>query len=213
VDIEECRLTLECSRSGPAPRSPAADPLALERALRGAELSLMKNDREVRQLWHAVEEYFQQAKELRDANKNRLSQKSNRIAKFYEKGMPTDQYKKDLNILLAHLSSAAVRLVTINERFKEDHNYPISPPYEQKLRNTKSQEQLKKALIARLDQYIHQMLRHNVAHVERSRAGGNQTLWHARQEAIESLSVEQIFNAMAAVMAKFRKELVDKRIL
>jgi len=107
VDIEECRLTLECSRSGPAPRSPAADPLALERALRGAELSLMKNDREVRQLWHAVEEYFQQAKELRDANKNRLSQKSNRIAKFYEKGMPTDQYKKDLNILLAHLLSVA----------------------------------------------------------------------------------------------------------
>ena len=57
------------------------------------------------------------------------------------------------------------------------------------------------------------MLRHNVAHVEKSKKSGKQMLWYARQETIESMSVELIFNAMAAVTEKFRKELVDKRIL
>ncbi|MFQ5800052.1 MAG: hypothetical protein ACE5H0_15350 [Bacteroidota bacterium] len=172
----------------------------------------MKNDREIRQLWHIAKTYFQRAKELRDANKNHLRQKSNRIAKFYEKAIPTDQHKKELSILVAHLSSAAVRMVTIDERFREDHNYRITPPYGQELKYTQSQARLKKALMAKRDWYIHQMLRDNVAHVERSRKPGNQTLWHARQEAIESMSVEQIFNAIAAVMEKFRTELAGKRL-
>ncbi len=173
----------------------------------------MKNGREIRQLWHVAETYFQGARELRDANSNHLHQKSTRIAKFYEQAIPTDQHKRDLNILLAHLSSAAVRLVTIDERFKEDHNYRITPPYGQEVGNTKSQTQLTKALMAKRDPYIHQMLRDNVAHVERSKKPGNQKLWHARQEAIDSMRVEQIFNAMAAVMEKFRKELVAKGVL
>ena len=42
---------------------------------------------------------------------------------------------------------------------------------------------------------------------------GNQKLWHARQDAIESMSVEEIFKAMATVTERFRKELVDKDIL
>ncbi len=115
--------------------------------------------------------------------------------------------------MLAHLSSAAVRLVTIDERFKEDHNCGITLPYKKELKYTQSQKQLKKAFVVKKDQYIHQMLRHNVAHDERSRKSGNQMLLHARQEAIESMSINQIFNAMDAVMEKFRKELIKKRIL
>lgn len=174
----------------------------------------MKDDREIRQLWHIAETYFQSAKELRDANKTHLGLKSNRIAGFYKKTMPTDNHKKELSILLAHLSSAAVRLVTIDERFKENHNYRITPLYEQELKKTQSQEQLKKILMTKRAQYIHQLLRHNVAHVERSRKNDNKKmLWHARQEAIESMSIEQILSALAAVMEEFRKELVDKKIL
>lgn len=173
----------------------------------------MKNDREIRQLWHIAEMYFREAQELRNANKNHLSQKANRIAEFYKKTIPTEQFKTELNILLAHLSSGAVRLVTIGERFKEDHNCDITPSYKQEWKTTRSLAQLKKALLTKRNQYIHQMLRHNVAHIERSKKGGNETLWHARQEAIESMKVEEIFDAMAAVMDKFRNELVDKRIL
>lgn len=107
----------------------------------------MKNDREIRQLWDIAETYFRSAQELRDAYRNHLGQRSSRIAAFYKTKIPTDQYKAKLNILLAHLSSGAVRLATIDERFKEDHNYRITPPHEQELKTPQSKAQLKKALL------------------------------------------------------------------
>lgn len=174
----------------------------------------MNHSREIRQLFQIADEYFKSASALRKVSKNHLNQKSARIAKYYEKGMPTDSYKTALNLLLAHLSSAAVRLVTIDERFKEDHNYAIFLPHENECQSGIRQTQLKKTFVSKRDQYMHQFLRHNISHIERSKnSPRKRVLWYARQDAIESLSVDQIFNAMSTVIEKFRKELIDKKIL
>jgi hypothetical protein len=172
----------------------------------------MKNGREIRQLWHTAQTYFEEAQKLRKTNKGSLNQKTIRIAEYYEDAIPREQRKRNLSIMLAHLSSGAVRLCTIDERFKEDHNCRITPQYD---KDTKGLTKLrtKTTLLKNLDMYIHQMLRDNVGHVERSKSSGNQILWHARQEIIESLRIEEIFKAMANVMNTFSKELIDKRIL
>jgi hypothetical protein len=177
----------------------------------GHKVVNMKHDREIRQLWDVAVEYCDAAKALLKSNPNYRRYRSSRIALFYERGIPVDKSQREPNIILGHLSSAAVRLCTIEERFWEDHRCRITKPYKAEAERTSNQNQIKIALVKNKDIYIHQLLRQNVAHIERARKGG--ALWHTRQEALESLKVEEILQSMQKVMDKFRKELAGKRII
>ena len=174
----------------------------------------MRHSREIRQLWHAATEYLKTA----DGMLKRLEPYQNynpgRIAKFFdERRVPKDPDRLSLNMLLAHLSSAAVRLCTIDERFEEDHNRRITEYYLTELSLAASQDALTETLIRHRGKYMHQLLRDNVGHIERSRKHPKKKLVHARQDAIEGMTIKKIFDAMTLVREKYREELVDKKIL
>ncbi len=165
--------------------------------------------------------------ELRELNPSCQNFKCADVAQFYEPGIPPKGSAHSIaNLQIAHMSSAAVRLCTIDERCPR-----INPRYLDLIKSEKKdkppqrfdgltddqiRERLTQELLGRIDMWIHQMLRDNIGHTERSEAGNHKfkkLLWSARQDVIESLTIVQVVTAMEKVMKDFKKELIDKHII
>lgn len=157
----------------------------------------MSRDREVRQLWDAAEGYFRAAKEKVRSVRPYLKYTPGDIVKFYDRKRRRKKHEKELNMLLAHLSSAAVRLFTIEEcGIRVTENY-LGKGYS------------KDDLVNRRDEFIHRLLRDNVGHYEK----GGKPDWSARQEALESLTIREIVRSMARIMKRFKNELSGRAII
>ena len=119
--------------------------------------------------------------------------------------------------MTAHLSSCSVRLVTIDERIERNlgENNRIFPNYLNESKSPKTAAQLQTALLQNKDTYIHQMLRDNIAHIERSPHKNKQkeNLFAARQSTLESLPFHEIYDSINKVVQRFKKELVTKNVL
>lgn len=169
--------------------------------------------REIRQLWDAAVTYWNLAQSIVSALPNERRQvmmelTPTDIAQYYDTAIPTDQTERRLNILLAHLSSAAIRLYTIEERF-EKAGQTHDRVFENYLDLCKKESDLPRWLDSRFSDFAHQMLRDNAAHIEED---PGKIIYPARQEVIRRKKVEVIFNAFRGVMAKFTDEL-PKRVV
>jgi len=183
----------------------------------------MKHAREVRQLWAVAKWYFEEAKKLKIKHIEYIRQcTATDIAKYYEAGVPTGKFEKEVSLLGAHLSSAAIRLCTINERFVKDGIGEIIKDYMLEFRKHK-RDLIKKGLWNRdyfeaefrknIAMYLPHMLRDNVAHRERGEQPKYRDIWHTRQDVIESVKVIEIFKVMKSTLQKFEKELINKKFI
>lgn len=173
-----------------------------------------KRKREIRQLWAAVEDYFEATTALRNTHQQHLHKKPSDVADLFSQAMPSQRQEKDLNLLLAHLSSISVRLFTINEIFEKQKGCRILPSYEYENICGVKPKDLARVLANKANKYIHDMLRHNVAHSEPTmKTPKDRILWKARQLAIESLTIEEIYNATKSVMEEFRTILIKVKII
>lgn len=171
----------------------------------------MATERELRQLWYTAEHYWDAAKAVYDpATNGKL--KCGEVAKFYDTLRQPSDDEKRTNFLIADISSAAVRLCTIDERFYEDHGRRITPGYLDNLNKNKKADILAARFREGVNAWIHQMLRDNTAHVENSQTGPV-NIFCARQEVIESLTINEVVSAMEKVMKDFKRELIDKHII
>ena len=166
--------------------------------------------REIRQLWDAAVTYCNLAKEIADRMPDECRQvkmelTAAEIAQYYEKAFPTDQTERCLNVLLAHLSSAAIRLCTIEERLGNPRNY---------LDSGTSQKRPSIWLNKHFGDFVHQLLRDNAAHIEKGTAKNKnrERLYRARQNVICDKRVNEIFNALQGVMTKFTRKLQKRGV-
>lgn len=163
------------------------------------------HEREIRQLWDVALTYWAFAKDivnvLPDARK-RLT--CDEISKYYDTAIPTDLNEKSVNILLAHLSSAAIRLVTIDERLQKAGCARVFANKYQDL--YKPQVDCTSWLNNEFPNFVHQILRDNAAHIEEDN-GKDKKLYLARQEVVRNKRVEEVFSAFRGVMEKFALEL------
>lgn len=165
--------------------------------------------REISQLWDVATTYWHLAGNIkRDLQQCKMALTSAKVAEYYEQNS-VDQTVKDLNVLLAHLSSAAIRLVTIDERLEKP---PCARVFQSNYVNIykkekKSQEECALWLNREFDNFVHQILRDNAAHIEEAEDYVRmKPLYFARQEVIRNKTVEEIFNAFGKVMTKFEKD-------
>ena len=174
-------------------------------------------NREIGQLWLFARHYFSLARRLKKKlPENYLNKTPRDIAHKYPN--PSDAKSNDKRVILmtAHLSSCSVRLYTIDETLEEKlrRNSRIFPDYLKQYANYKTVQQLQKVLMRNKDKHIHQMLRDNVAHTERSlRSKERKNLYEARQRTIEKLTYREIYDSVNKVVQRFKKELVGKNIL
>ena len=183
----------------------------------------MKNAREIRQLWAIAKWYFAEAKKLKIKHIEYISHcTATDVAKYYEVEIPTGSFEKELSLLGAHLSSAAIRLCTINERFVKDGIGEIIKDYMSEFRKHRP-ELIKKELWnstyfkeefrRNIRMYLPQMLRDNVAHRERGENPKYRDIWQERQDVIESIKVIETFEVMQSTLQQFEKELRNKKFI
>lgn len=176
----------------------------------------MHIERELRQLWYTAEHYWVNAKAAYNPQTHGQL-KCGDVATYCDTQRELSVDEKLTTFLIADISSAAVRLITIDERLYEGHGERIKPRYSDSLNCKKEKDTLKLLLLQGIDNWIHQMLRDNAAHIEShdtSTDGGKfSTLWKARQVVLEELTLSAIFDAMGNVMQAYRKALEDKRII
>lgn len=162
--------------------------------------------REIRQLWFAAEEYFCIAKQMfKDSRLNTyLPLTMHETSKWFDSGIPKVAEQREITLLVAHLSSASIRLCTIDECFFDEKDKIIPGNYT-RLPSFKAGK-LTKADI-KGNGYIHQILRDNIGH--RERAGP----YVPRQDCIDALTVQEIFEYLNEIMKKFGNALRSKSII
>jgi hypothetical protein len=161
------------------------------------------HQREIRQLWDAAMTYWGLAKDIvNDMPDVRKRLTCDEISKYYDSAIPTDPNEKCLCILLAHLSSAAIRLVTIDERLQKAgcarvfiNEYGNLYGKSQHM----SQADCSSWLNTEFANFVHQILRDNAAHIEEANEK-DKDLYLARQEVVRKKTVEEIFDAFSGVM-------------
>ena len=174
----------------------------------------MTNERELKQLWYTAEHYWEAANAVYNPVTNGKLKCADVAKSFATSAIsehPSNEIKS-INFLLADISSAAIRLVTIDERFFEDCGRRIMPRYLDALNKNKKADILVSHLRNGLDTWIHQLLRDNAAHVENSQTGAV-SIFNARQKAIESLTVNEVVLAMRKVMQVYKEELKTAKII
>lgn len=176
----------------------------------------MPIERELRQLWYTAEHYWGNAKAVYDPQTNGKL-KCGEVAKFCDTSRQLSDDEKLTTFLIADISSAAVRLITIDERLYEDKGWRIKPRYSDNLNYKLPKDILASLLRKDIDIWIHQMLRDNAAHIESQitsqDAGKLSSLWKARQIVLEELMLSVIFNAMENVMKVYKKTLGDEKLI
>ena len=169
--------------------------------------------REIRQLWDVAVTYWELAEDIaKDIPDGRMLLTCDEISKYYDTGIPTDSNEKRLNILLAHLSSAAIRLVTIDERFEKAGYARVSINY---LKLYEREANYVSWLDSNFASFAHQILRDNAAHREEANDKGKnkERLYSARQEVVRRKTLKEIVNVFDAVMKKFTLELSKRGVI
>ena len=174
--------------------------------------------REIRQLWLFAKHYFLLAKRLKSKLPPKYLNKTPRdISNSYPNPAAAKVKDKSLMLMTAHLSSCSVRLVTIDERIQKNlgETDRICSNYLDLCKSGSSVTQLQKILLQKKDEYIHQMLRDSVAHIERSphRNKHKEDLFEARQQILEKLTFREIYDSIDKVVQRFKKGLVVKNVL
>jgi hypothetical protein len=182
----------------------------------------MDHSREIRQLWFVAKSYFEEAEKLKIKRPEHLDIGLSNIMDFYEDGIPTEDYQIKLTLLVAHLNSAAIRLCTINERFREDLGGEIIKDYETELLRKRRKledaglwncKYLAEELIRNKEEYLPEMLRDSVAHRERAKSRKKGDIWQARQAAIESLKVIEVFISIQSSIELFETNLRERKFI
>ena len=171
------------------------------------------HEREIRQLWDAAVTYWGLSKDIvKDVPEGSKRLTCDEISKYYDTAIPTDPTEKCLSILLAHLSSAAIRLVTIDERLEKAGCARVFTNYQDLYR---SQADCVSWLNSEFANFVHQILRDNTAHREEAndKDRDRKQLYLARQEVVRGKTVEEIVNAFSGVMEKFAIELPKTAVM
>ena len=169
----------------------------------------MNIDREIYQLWHAATTYCDKARSLissPDITDSHKHMKAEDLTKYFEKGIPKDVNIRNLSMVNAHLSSAAIRLYTISEK---DCHYTMRDNYlkECKSLSPKDVATIKSYLSNNKDRFIHSLLRDNIGHEEESKKLPKfEHIFMARQEFINDLEIAEIYRLMKDIKDKFAKE-------
>jgi hypothetical protein len=171
----------------------------------------MTNERELKQLWYTAEHYWEAATAVYNSDTNGKLKCADVAKSFATQKHPSNEIKS-INFLLADISSAAIRLVTIDERFFEDCGRRIMPRYLDALNKSKKADILVSHLRNGLNTWIHQLLRDNAAHLENSQTGAV-SIFNARQKTIESLTVTEVVRAMEKVIEVYKEELKTAKII
>ena len=170
--------------------------------------------REIRQLWDVAVTYWELAKAtMKDMPDEHMLLTCDKISEYYDAAVPTGSSEKRPNILLAHLSSAAIRLVTIDERL-EKAGCRVSPKY-LALYTSSSPADFEAWINSNFADFVHQILRDNAAHIEEAndRDANKEKLYRARQKVILGKTLREIVNAFDAVMKKFTPELSKRAVI
>ncbi|MBW2603072.1 MAG: hypothetical protein JRE28_01990 [Deltaproteobacteria bacterium] len=174
----------------------------------------MKEAREIRQLWAVIEEDLKIVDSIATKRGNHMNLTSEKVAAYFESGMPSSKIARNLNLLSGKLSSISVRLNTIAEIFSERHNYKIFKCYRDEYRSNIRVDDLKHKLIKNKDMYMHQMLRDNIGHLEPKRKSKKrEVLYMARQKAIESFKMIEMKNSISKIVKKMRMELHSNKVI
>jgi len=174
--------------------------------------------REIRQLWLFAKHYFSLARRLKKKLPAVYLNKTPRdIADKYPNPFDATGHDKRVMVMSAHLSSRSVRLRTIDERIEKNlgENNRVCSNYLNLCKSGRPVAELQRILLQKNEQYIHQMLRDNVAHIERSphRNKHKEDLFKARQQTIENLTFREIYDSMRNVVKTFKKNLKSKHLL
>jgi hypothetical protein len=185
---------------------------------------MIDHPREIRQLWFVANHYFKEAEKLKFEWYKYLDTTLADIMDFFENGTPKEECERELSLLVAHLNSAAIRLCTINERFREDGLGEIIKNYLAGLSGKKedlkdkglwNNKGLAEELIRHKEEYLPLMLRDEVGHLEegKSKTEEKEVIWKARHTAIESLKVIEVFTCMQSAMGVFERKLRNKKFI
>lgn len=165
-------------------------------------------EREIYQLWDSTVYFLKLAKSrYRCVDKKDKAMTLKQLAEHYANGIPQKKHARRLNRLVAFLASAATRLYTISENYNYgilDDNYIREY---RSYKNAPDRAQLVKWLQENINRYIHALLRDNIGHGERG--GNDNELYQARQDVLESLTVERVYELMSQVVDKYKDRLFN----
>lgn len=175
--------------------------------------------REIRQLLAAAEDFFKVATVLWNRHQPRRVYLRS-IAERFTVEMPQTGKWRDLNRLNAYLGGVGIRLATINEILDESHitsHYENAPGLTPGTLEDVGLEEVADFLKRRLNEYIPELLRDNVGHMEpepsdeyfraRRVSPRRKKQWQARRLVISRLTVKQILDAVGSALHKHKKRL------
>jgi Mg2+ and Co2+ transporter CorA len=157
--------------------------------------------REIKQLWFMAKHYFSLSTRIKNKlNTAQLKLTPKDTAQTWNNQPKPSSNLKRFTLMLAHLSSCAIRLNTIDEILNSTR-WQI---YQQIKRN----KQLSIRILRKKSKnIIHCLLRHIVAHSEPSSKSKSQYI--EMENYLQSLSLQQIYTKMNSVINSIRKELLD----
>lgn len=182
----------------------------------------MDHSREIRQLWFVAKSYFKEAEKLKNKRRMHLEIRMSDIMDFFRNGIPTEDYQIELTLLVAHLNSAAIRLCSINERLQEEPGAEILKNYVSEFRNKRKilenegrwkSECLAEELRRNKEEYLPQILRDGIAHMEEAEDPKWGPIWKARHAVIESLKIIEAFTCMQSAIKLFETNLRNKEFV
>jgi hypothetical protein len=115
-------------------------------------------------------------------------------------------------LLSAELSSAAVRLVTIEERLRSLGQLTPYGAVQDLIGNVKDEKLLRDAFEQQIEQMLHILLRDNVAHIEPSAQGGK-PYWRARQKVLEAQTLGGIAETLTGIRRVIEKRLKARGVI
>ena len=157
--------------------------------------------RELAQLRFAAEYYLQLAKRLKrrieseSSSRMPLDETIRNLSANFAVALQAKRNELSVHRLIAHLSSAAVRLVTIEERLSGLCHTPTSRQDLDAKAKGNDRSSLGKLFAKNRSKWLHIFLRDNVAHIERA----NKPKYQARQDSIESMTPREIFEEMTKI--------------
>jgi hypothetical protein len=174
-------------------------------------------ERELRQLFFVASNGLRKARsQIRNANSARqaILQKNMKFFAdlFTGKTLTLNADHEWCVLLSAELSSAAVRLVTIEERLRSAGHLTRYGAFQDLVSEVKHEKLLRDAFEKQLDQILHVLLRDNVAHIEPS-AGGGKPYWRARQRVLESQTLGGIAQTLTTILRVIDKCLKTRGVI
>lgn len=169
-------------------------------------------ERELRQLLWVAEQKLEAVKDRVKAaqpkEKAEMSQPMTAFASLFSAKNSTLGPEQRWGVLLgADLADVAVRLVTIEERLRSAGYLTPYGAFQDLVREVTGDRQvLQAAFRNQLDDILHVLLRDNIGHIEPTSARGKE-YWHARQDVLNTLTLEAIATMIGAILEKVKQRL------